>query len=131
MGSILASQHQIRVYAEDVDFMNIVYHANHLCFFERARTELLRLNNLMLGDLAKLDVLLAITEININYRAPAKLDDLLRITTEVTDVKACSFIFEQKMHNENDKLISEARVQVVCVDSQLKPKRLPQQLRPI
>jgi len=47
-------QHMIRVYAEDVDFMGIVYHANYLCYLERARTEMLRQNNLMLSDLGSI-----------------------------------------------------------------------------
>lgn len=118
-------QHSVRVYAEDVDFMGIVYHANYLCFLERARTELLRQNNWMLSDLIKLDILFAINELQIKYIFPAKLDDLLIVTTQIKELKACSFVFEQQMTNQNKQLICEAKIQVVCVNGKLKPQRLP------
>ena len=118
-------QHKIRVYTEDVDYMGIVYHANYLCFFERARTEMLREKELLLSDLKKLNVLFAINELAIQYRYPAKLDDLLNINTEIKDLTRCSFVFDQQMHNQDEQLISEARIKVVCVNSELKPKRIP------
>lgn len=112
----------VRVYTEDVDYMGIVYHANHLAFFERARTEMLRQNNLILSDLLKSDTLFAITEVNIRYLAPARLDDLLTITTKMKKSSACSFVFEQEMKAEQ-KIISKAEIKVVSVNSELKPKR--------
>ena len=118
-------QHKIRVYTEDVDYMGIVYHANYLCFFERARTEMLREKELLLSDLKKLNVLFAINELAIQYRYPAKLVDLLNINTEIKDLTRCSFVFDQQMHNQDEQLISEARIKVVCVNSELKPKRIP------
>lgn len=118
-------QHNVRVYAEDVDFMSIVYHANYLRYFERARTEMLREGNLILSDLMNLDILFAINEITIKYLLPAKLDDLLTISTQINEVGVCSFIFKQTMHNEQNKVISEADIRVVCVNGNLRPKRLP------
>lgn len=118
-------QHNVRVYAEDVDFMSIVYHANYLRYFERARTEMLREGNLILSDLMNLDILFAINEITIKYLLPAKLDDLLTISTQINEVSACSFVFKQTMHNEQNKVISEADIRVVCVNGNLRPKRLP------
>ncbi len=118
-------QYNVRVYTEDVDYMGIVYHANYLCYFERARTEMLRHENLILSELAKTDTLFAITEINIRYLAPARLDDLLNITTKLGKSGACSFEFEQEMKNQHDKLLCKAQIKVVCVDGNLKPKRFP------
>lgn len=117
--------HNIRVYAEDVDFMGIVYHANYLCYFERARTEMLRQKKLILSELINQDVLFAINELIIQYKMPARLDDLLIVSTEIKQLRACSFLFEQQMKNQHDKLISEAQIKVVCVNGDLKPKRLP------
>lgn len=122
-------QFSIRVYAEDVDFMGIVYHANYLRFFERARTEMLRDNNLLLSSLVKEHILFAINEVNIKYLFPAKLDDLLTITTQITEVRACSLIFEQSIDSQDQKLISNAQIQVVCVNGNLKPRRLPDLIR--
>lgn len=125
MDATTMHQHSFRVYTEDVDYMGIVYHANYLCFFERARTEMLRQNNLVLSDLLKKDTLFAIYDLHIKYKAPARLDDLLTINTQVQRLGVCSFLFEQSMHKQQEKIICEAKIQVVCVDSNLKPKRFP------
>ena len=119
----------IRVYAEDVDFMGIVYHANYLCFFERSRTELLRTYNFLLSDLIKENILFAITDLAIKYIYPAKLDDYLTIVTEIKELKACSFVFEQIMENQHNQLICSARVKAVCVNNNLKPQKLPNIIR--
>ena len=118
-------QHRVRVYSEDVDYMGIVYHANYLGYLDRARTELLRQNNWMLSDLIKMDILFTINELRVKYIFPAKLDDLLTVTTQIKELKACSFVFEQVVINQHEKLICEARIQVVCVNGDLKPRRLP------
>lgn len=126
---VIFSEHKIRVYAEDVDFMGIVYHANYLRFFERARTELLRERELCLSELGQLNILFAIKELNIKYVMPARLDDLLTITTIVSETTACTLVFDQAIRGQEGSLISEAKVQVVCVDMKLKPKRLPNMIR--
>jgi acyl-CoA thioester hydrolase len=127
--NIKTHKNTIRVYAEDVDFMGIVYHANYLCYLERSRTEVLRAYNLLLSDLSKTDVLFAISELSINYRAPARLDDLLTVTTAINELKSCSFIFDQKIVNQHEQTICEALVKVVCVNKDLKPRRLPDIIR--
>lgn len=124
-------QHSFRVYAEDVDYMGIVYHANYLSFFERARTEMLRDNNLILSNLLKQNTLFAIYDVNIRYQAPARLDDLLTIRSMVQASGACSFLFYQTMQNQQEKLLCEAKIKVVCVDSNMKPKRFPQWIKEI
>lgn len=118
-------QFSVRVYAEDVDYMGIVYHANYLRYFERARTEMLRQSNLLLSELESADILFAISEIAIKYIVPAKLDNLLTISSRISEQNKCSFVFNQSMYNEQNNLICEANIKVVCVDSCLKPKRLP------
>lgn len=114
-----------RVYFEDTDLMGIVYHARYLCFFERARTELLRSQGLSLTALAKLDTHFAIRSLNVNYHYPARLDDVLSVVTALDYQKSCTLLFKQKMLNQDNKLISEAIVTAVTVDSSLKPKRRP------
>lgn len=116
-------EYTVRVYAENVDFMGIVYHANYLCYFEQARTDMLRKNSMILSDLMERDILFAIREAHIFYKAPAKLDDLLLIKTKVQKLGACSFSFDQLMQNEEKKILCEAKIQVVCVNSKLRPRR--------
>jgi acyl-CoA thioester hydrolase len=110
---------------EDVDGMEIVYHANYLRYLERSRTELLRTYNLLLSELSQSDILFAITDLSIKYKSPARLDDLLTITTEIKELRACTFTFEQCITNQNDKLICDATVKAVCVNKDLKPQRVP------
>ena len=126
MDTTTTYQQTYRVYAEDVDFMGIVYHANYLCFFERARTEMLRKKNLFLSDLMQQNILFAIHDIHIRYKAPARLDDLLTINTLVKRSGACTFIFNQLMQNQQEKVLCEAEIQVVSVDKNLRPRRFPQ-----
>lgn len=125
MTEVKTYHHTIRVYAEDVDYMGIVFHANYLRYIERARTEILRTLNLSLSDLKKEDILFAVTDLAIKYIFPATLDDLLEVITEIKEVKACTFVFEQLIKNQQHQLICEVRVKVVCVNGQLKPQKLP------
>lgn len=118
-------QNSIRVYVEDVDLMGIVYHSNYLCYLERSRTEVLRKYNILLSELDTSGILFAISELSIKYKVPARVDDLLTITTEVREVTACSLLFEQFIVNEKGLTICEAIVKVVCVNKDLKPRRLP------
>ena len=121
-------QFTYRVYVEDTDQMGIVYHANYLKFFERARTELLRENGLSLTTMAIYGTHFAIHDVHISYLFPARLDDVLTIHTNYERKKACSLLFKQTMHNQLQKKLCQAIIQVVCVDDNLKPKRLPEQL---
>lgn len=114
-----------RVYFEDTDLMGIVYHARHLYFFERARTEMLREHGFSLTVMAQNNIYFAIREAQVRYQLPAYLDDFLSIKTSVVNKTACTLQFKQMMYNQNDKLISEATIMTVCVDEALKPRRLP------
>lgn len=116
-------QHKLRIYAEDVDYMGIVYHANYLTYLERARTEMLRAHKIFLSELHKEDTLFAISEVNIRYLAPARLDDSLTVFTKIKESSACRFIFQQNIHNEQGQEICSALITVVAVNNKLRPKR--------
>lgn len=118
----------IRVYAENTDMMGIVYHSNFLCFFERARTEMIRASGLSLTTLATYDCHFAVTEVELSYQYPARLDDLLRVTTEIASKKSCSLVFDQSIHNQHNKLLCKALIKVVSIDGKMKPRRLPEHL---
>ncbi|VEG89983.1 YbgC/FadM family acyl-CoA thioesterase [Legionella spiritensis] len=120
---------QIRVYAEDTDMMGIVYHANHLCFLERARTEMLRAAGWSLSRLVEQNCQFAIADVHIRFHAPAKLDDMLVIASEIVKESPCSLLFAQTMDNQERTRICDAKVKVVCIDSNMKVRRLPGNLR--
>lgn len=114
-----------RVYIEDTDSMGIVYHANYLKFFERARTDMLREQGFSLVELASQQVYFAIQNAQIEFLFPARLDDTITIQTQLVKQTLCSLLFEQSMQNVDNKRLSQLTVLVVCVNAHMKPQRLP------
>jgi acyl-CoA thioester hydrolase len=118
-----------RVYWEDTDGGGVVYYANYLKFLERARTEWLRSLGFSQSDLVKdPGVIFVVTNINLDYRRPARLDDSLLITCELIPQGAASMAFAQRILRDREVLI-EGTVRVACLDAQsFRPRRLPAEL---
>lgn len=118
-----------RVYYEDTDAGGVVYYANYLRFLERARTEWFRAcGHLQLELAADPGVLFAVAAVNVRYRRPARLDDLLVTSCEAARDGAASMLFNQQIRREREdgELLAEATVRVVCVDAgDFRPRRLP------
>ena len=118
-----------RVYWEDTDGGGVVYYANYLRFLERARTEWLRARGQLQAELAAdPGVLFAVAAVNIRYRRPARLDDLLSISCVAALAGAATIVFQQQIHRGDDhgELLLEAEVRVVCVNARdFRPRRLP------
>lgn len=121
---------QYRVYYEDTDAGAVVYYANYLKFFERARTDFLRSLGLVQTELAATEKLLfVVRRCEIDYIAPAKLDDLISVSVEVKNISAASIKMSQEIKLE-EKILSRLEVEIVCVDSDnFKPKKLPEQIK--
>ena len=119
-------QLKIRVYAEDTDLQGVVYHANYLRFYERGRTEYFRERNMLLSDSIAKGILYVLRQSNIYYCYPAKLDDHLTVETTIVKAKRCSVKFHQQIRNQEQKVVSRAEIEVVCIDDNAKPQRLPQ-----
>ena len=125
----------VRVYWEDTDGGAIVYYANYLRFLERSRTEWLRAHGHSQRALAQESrVLFTVVSIQVDYRAPARLDDELEITCEPRAEGAATLRFAQRIYRTGDArraaLLVEAQVRLACVDAAtLRPRRLPQFLR--
>ena len=119
----------IRIYYEDTDAGGVVYHANYLRYFERARTEYLRDRGVSVSDLAAQGHILPVVRLEIDYRAPAVYDDLLKIETEVLEVGKTSFTVGQRaVRAADDRLLVECRVTLVSVSPKMKAHRLPEEL---
>jgi acyl-CoA thioester hydrolase len=118
-----------RVYWEDTDGGGVVYYANYLKFLERARTEWLRERGHVQTELAATaGVLFAVAEVNIRYKRPARLDDLLSISCAPALEGAASVLFRQQIHRDGPagELLVDAEVRVVCVDAKdFRPRRVP------
>jgi acyl-CoA thioester hydrolase len=119
-----------RVYWEDTDGGAIVYYANYLRFLERARTEWLRSHGHSQAVLARdPGILFTVVSLQVDYRAPARLDDELEISCRPCAEGAASLRFVQSIHRAGDtpRLLLDATVRVACLDvHSLRPKRLPE-----
>ena len=118
----------LRVYVEDTDFQGVVYHANYLKYFERARSQFLIENNLSQTDaIAKRNESYVIKTINLSYYHPAVLEDELTVKTEIELVsKARTIFFQSILNSKNDTLICKGEVEVCFIDNNSgKPKAFP------
>lgn len=116
----------VRIYYEDTDAGGIVFYANYLKFFERARTEWLRASGVNQQDLADTEgVIFVVKNANIDYHAPAKLDDEVSLTLSIEKLGRASVQFLQQAWR-GDVLLASASVKVGCVDAvTLRPRPLP------
>ena len=119
-----------RVYWEDTDGGAIVYYANYLKYLERARTEWLRARGFSQQALAQdPGILFTVVSLEVEFRAPARLDDTLEISCEPQPEGAASMRFLQRIHRTGAaarQLLVEASVRIACLDARtLRPKRLP------
>lgn len=120
----------IRVYIEDTDAGGVVFYANYLKYFERARTELVRNLGIGLRDGLEHGVSYVVRKLDIKYLKPAKLDDLVLASAKVSSVSKASMTFSQCLLSEEGDLLVEANVQVACVSyPDLKPRALSAELR--
>lgn len=122
----------IRVYYEDTDFAQVVYHANYLKFMERARTEWLREMGFDQDQLLQQDIIFAVTDLQIRYLKSARFNDQLMVVSRITDCGYIQATFEQQIYQKNNReqLLSEAKVKVACLRfSNMKPVKLPQKVK--
>ena len=115
----------VRVYYEDTDLSGIVYHANYLKWFERARSDLLRL--LHIDQRAEHEAgggAYAVAELTIRYAAPARLDDAVTIESRPTELRAASCRLDQKAWRGED-LLAEQHVRVGFIGHDGRPRRQP------
>ena len=115
----------VRVYYEDTDLSGIVYHANYLRWFERARSDMLRLLGIdQRAAVESGEGHYAVAEINVRYLAPARLDDALTIASEATEFRPASVRLHQRALRSG-KLLAEAAVRVGFISPDGRPRRQP------
>lgn len=120
---------QIRIYYEDTDCGGVVYYANFLRYFERARTEFLRDRGFEVSAYAAAGLVFVVSHVDVSYQAPARYNDVLDIETAVVDVTRTSLTFAHAVRRISDeRVIVEGAARLVCVDERGKPRRLPEDL---
>ncbi len=113
----------VRVYFEDTDLTQVVYHANYLRYMERARTEMLRFAGIVQTDVMAAGTgYYAVHNIDITYHRPARLDDRLTVVSTVTLVRAAATHLSQKVLRGPD-LICAANVTAAFLDMDGRPRR--------
>ena len=119
----------LRVYFEDTDLTGMVYHANYLKWFERARTELLRLIGVEQRDTHEGGGgAYAVAELSIRYLAPARLDDEIVIESRAVEIRAASCRLVQRALR-GETLVAEAQLRVGFVGADGRPRRQPDEWR--
>jgi acyl-CoA thioester hydrolase len=105
----------IRVRYKDTDTMSVVYYGNYLTYFEVARVEYLRQRNLPMAEVDK-RVHMPVVEAFVKYVKPAKLDDLLEVSSRVSLRKRASFTFSYEIRNEAKELVATGFTRHACWD---------------
>ncbi|MEO8145433.1 MAG: tol-pal system-associated acyl-CoA thioesterase [Betaproteobacteria bacterium] len=118
---------QVRVYYEDVDIGGVVYYANYLRYFERARSEWLRSLGVNQERLAAVEGIgFVVARAEVDFRIGARLDDLLSVTVKMTEKKKTYLWLEQEARLADGRLCAKARIQAACVrHKDMRPQPIP------
>jgi len=116
----------VRVYYEDTDAGGVVFYANYLRFFERARTEMLRHLGFEQDQLREQEGLLfVVRSVQVDYLKPARFNEQIDVSAKIIERKKTSLIFEQAIMRQRD-LLCTGVVRIACLDAQsMKPKLIP------
>ena len=121
--------YKVKVFYEDTDAGGVVYYANYLKFFERARTEAIAEIGLSNKKLLKENgILIIVKSCKIEYKKPAKLEDKLEIKSSIISISKTSFKMKQKAYKDQE-LITDCEIHLVIVDKKGKPSKIPNLLK--
>ncbi len=116
---------KVKIYYEDTDCGGVVYYANYLKYFERARTEFLESRGIRLKELMAEGINFIVAEASLSYLSPAVYGDSLLVGSEIEKAGAASMVFRHIVSREKtmEKLV-EAVIKLACVGKNLKPLRM-------
>jgi len=119
----------MRIYWEDTDAAGIVFYANYLKFFERARTEWLRSLGFEQEALRRDGIAFVVSESALRYRRPARLDDMIEVSVAVLHLGQASLQIAQEARRAED-LLAEGTIRIGCVElGTFRPCRIPNDIR--
>lgn len=120
-------QWPISIYYEDVDAGGVVYHANYLKYFERARTEWLRSFGVKQHNLMAEDIVFVVSHADLRFLKPAKFEQKLLVKSEINQLKKVSMLFKQELIDEKGNCYCQGLITVACVKlSCMRPQAIPQ-----
>ena len=108
---------KLRVRYGETDQMGVVYYGNYAQFLDQGRTEWLRELGFSYKWMEANNVFLPVTNLNINYKLPARYDDVISVTTTLTKIPTFRIEFDYKIHNENGDLLVTASTTLVFINS--------------
>jgi acyl-CoA thioester hydrolase len=118
---------EIRIYYEDTDCGQVVYYANYLRYFERARTEFLRHLGVDVGHWMSQGLLFTVSHAEVDYHAPARYGDLLDVDTSVTEVRKVRFSLAHEIQRRDDgRRLVTGMTSLACVGPDGRPARIPE-----
>jgi acyl-CoA thioester hydrolase len=119
----------VRVYYEDTDAGGVVYYANYLKFMERARTEWLRWLGFELDELSRSDgVIFAVRAARVEYRKPARFNDLLAVSVALGRTGPASILLEQAVRRDGE-LLADGEIKIACIDvNTFTPHSIPERI---
>ena len=122
-----------KVYYSDTDAFGVVWHGSYLRWLEMGRVELCEKLGFNLADLEQKDIVLPVTNMNVRYKASAKIDNELIIETVISKVKPITIIFNQTIRDKNTgTLYIQAEFEIVAINRDGKLyRRLPQELKAV
>jgi acyl-CoA thioester hydrolase len=118
---------RIKIYYEDTDAGGVVYYANYLRFMERGRTELLSDKGINVAEYHDKGYFFPVVHVDIHYRRPAKLGEIIEVATEVVEITNATITFKQEIFRD-DAVLVEATVKLACINRDGKPQRIPSEL---
>jgi acyl-CoA thioester hydrolase len=120
---------ECRVYFEDTDAGGVVYNANYLKFYERARTEYLRSLGFEQDDLLSQNIVFVVRNITVDFVQAARFNEMLLVETRIDQLKKASLMFSQEIFSSasgHKLIVNSAQVKVVCVNADnFKPTAIP------
>lgn len=116
----------VRIYYEDTDFTGVVYHGNYVRYFERGRSDFLRLAGIGHADLLDRPDPAAFTvvRLELDFKTPARIDDALHVRTIYESARGPRLYIRQRI-TRGDTLICAARVEAACIDLKGRPRKPP------
>lgn len=119
---------RVKIYYEDTDAAGVVYYANYLKYMERARTELLLEKGIDVADYHNKGYIFAVVDMNIHYKRPAKLGEIIEVTTDIIEITHVTISIKHGIVRDNTLLV-EANVRLACIGPNGKPRRIPDEMK--
>ena len=117
-----------KIYYHDTDCGGVVYYANYFKHFEEARTEHLRSVGIDTAEYASKGNLFAVVHMEVDYKCPARYGDIVKVSSIIESIGNASIHFVQEV-KKGDILLVKAKIVLACIDNNMKPRRVPEDLK--